>query len=94
MRAEDTFSRYGGEEFALLMPETELAEGITLAERLRVEVERSHFEFDGTVIPVTISGGVAEADPDMTDHTRFVALADERLYTAKRGGRNRIEPKP
>jgi two-component system, cell cycle response regulator len=92
VRAEDTFCRYGGEEFALLLPETTLAEAITLAERLRFSVETSRFEFDEIAIPITISGGVAEATVDMTEPAKFVALADERLYAAKRGGRNRIEP--
>lgn len=93
-RAEDTFARVGGEEFALLLPETDLPAAIAAAERLRAQIETARFEFDGAPIPVTISGGVAEADPAMGEPERFVALADERLYAAKRNGRNRIEPKP
>ena len=94
VRSEDTFCRYGGEEFALLLPETELADGVRFAEKLRAAVAATRFEFDGLAIPVTISGGVAEAAPDMAGPERFVALADERLYAAKRGGRDRIEPAP
>jgi two-component system, cell cycle response regulator len=94
VRSEDTFSRYGGEEFALLLPETELADGIRFTERLRSDIAAARFEFDGMTIPVTISGGVADATADMAGPERFVALADERLYAAKRNGRNRIEPKP
>jgi two-component system cell cycle response regulator len=92
VRSEDTFCRYGGEEFALLLPETDLADGVRFAERLRADVEAARFEFDGMTIPVTISGGVADAAADMVGPERFVALADERLYAAKRNGRNRIEP--
>ena len=92
VRAEDTFCRYGGEEFALLLPETGLVDGVRLAERLRADVEAARFEFDDMIIPVTISGGVAEASSDMAGPDKFVAAADERLYAAKRSGRNRIEP--
>jgi len=92
VRAEDTFCRYGGEEFALLLPEMALADGIRFAERLRADVEAARFEFDGMTIPVTISGGVAEANADMGAPGRFVAAADERLYAAKHNGRNRVEP--
>jgi diguanylate cyclase (GGDEF)-like protein len=92
MPSESLFCRYGGEEFALLFPETGLAAGVRFAERLRADVEAARFEFDGMTIPVTISGGVAEADAEMGAPERFVAAADERLYAAKRNGRNRIEP--
>jgi diguanylate cyclase (GGDEF)-like protein len=94
VRGEHTFSRYGGEEFALLLPETELADGIAFAERLRADVAAARFEFDGMTIPISISGGVAAATSDMAGPDRFVALADERLYAAKRNGRDRIEPAP
>ena len=93
VRAEDTFCRYGGEEFSLLLPETTIEEGRAIAERLRAAVESARFEFDDVAIPITISGGVAEATAEMGEPARFVAAADERLYAAKRGGRNRIEPK-
>jgi len=92
VRSEDTFSRYGGEEFALLLPEMGLDDGIRFAERLRADVAAARFEFDGMTIPVTISGGVAGAHSDMTGPDKFVAAADERLYAAKNHGRNCIEP--
>jgi diguanylate cyclase (GGDEF)-like protein len=93
-RAEDTFCRYGGEEFAVLMPETQLSEAVERAENMRAMVERARFEFDGVSIPITISGGVAEAQPSQEESDEFVAAADRKLYDAKRGGRNRIEPPP
>ena len=92
VRTEDTFSRYGGEEFALLLPEMGLDDGIRFAERLRADIAAARFEFDGMTIPVTISGGVAGAHADMTGPDKFVAAADELLYAAKHNGRNRIEP--
>jgi diguanylate cyclase (GGDEF)-like protein len=93
-RAEDTFCRYGGEEFTVLMPETELSEAVERAEMMRALIERARFEFDNVPIPVTISAGVAEAKPSHEDPDEFVAAADRRLYDAKRGGRNRVEPPP
>jgi two-component system cell cycle response regulator len=91
-RKEDTFCRYGGEEFAILMPEFNLKQGISFADEIRLKVEAHLFEFDGAVIPITISGGVAEADPGFESPSDFIAVADTNLYEAKRTGRNRIMP--
>jgi two-component system cell cycle response regulator len=93
-RSEDIFCRYGGEEFAVLLPETLLSEAIERAEMMRAMVERARFEFDGVPIPVTISAGVAEAKPNQEEPDEFVAAADRKLYEAKHGGRNRVEPPP
>lgn len=88
-RAADTPARYGGEEFVVLMPgiDTDMARG--LAERLRRAVQA----FDwGRVVPglaVTVSIGVAGA-AEATSAQALLALADQRLYAAKRGGRNRV----
>ncbi len=92
LRKEDTFSRYGGEEFSVLMPEMDLPEAMVVAERLRGLVADAHFEFEGLDLPVTISIGAAEADMTMSAPEDFVRLADERLYKAKDSGRNRVEP--
>ena len=85
VRTEDIFARYGGEEFAV----------ICRAERLRSLVEHTSFEHEGTRLPVTISLGVA-AYPDLDVQTaaELIAAADEALYDAKRGGRNRVVLKP
>ncbi len=91
-RKEDTFCRYGGEEFAILMPELDLEQCISFAEEIRVKVEAHRFEFDGAVIPITISGGVASADPGFESPSDFIAVADKHLYEAKHAGRNRIMP--
>jgi diguanylate cyclase (GGDEF)-like protein len=93
-RPEDVFCRYGGEEFALLLPETGLDQACTIAEEARALVERTRFDFDDLVIPVTISAGVAQAGPLAETSDDFVAAADKRLYAAKAGGRNRVEPPP
>ncbi|MBW2276116.1 MAG: GGDEF domain-containing protein [Deltaproteobacteria bacterium] len=93
-RSEDTFCRYGGEEFTVLMPETVLSEAVERAEMMRSMVERARFEFDGVAIPITISAGVAEAKPSYEESDEFVAASDKKLYEAKNGGRNRVEPPP
>ncbi len=91
-RKEDTFCRYGGEEFAILMPEFDLKQCISFAEEIRVKVEARRFEFDGAVIPITISGGVAEANSKFESPSDFIAVADKHLYEAKHSGRNKIMP--
>ncbi len=92
VRREDTFCRYGGEEFAILMPEMGLQDAILLAERIRKLIADTKFEFEGYELPVTISLGAAEADMGMNSPEDFVRLADQRLYAAKEKGRNCVEP--
>jgi two-component system, cell cycle response regulator len=89
VRREQCFARYGGEEFALVLPEGNLEEARTLAEKLRAMVQGTDFRFDGKSIPVTISIGVAVRGSTQAP-LELVKAADERLYAAKRGGRNRV----
>jgi two-component system cell cycle response regulator len=91
LRNEDIFARYGGEEFAIISRGADLEDSKALAERLRRAVEEHAFSFDGQPIPVTISVGVARVPREgVTTPAEFIALADETMYTAKRGGRNRV----
>ena len=92
VRREDTFCRYGGEEFAVLMPEMNLEEAVSVAKRLRKLVAEAHFDFEGLDLPVTISIGVAEADTSMSNPDDFVKVADDQLYKAKNAGRNCVMP--
>jgi len=91
IRREDVMARYGGEEFAILLPEIDAMNTRVLAEKVRGLVERFPFTFESAQIPVTISLGIASADEIETESTEdLVKIADDRLYRAKRGGRNQV----
>ncbi|MEQ6902589.1 diguanylate cyclase [Nocardioides sp. YIM 152588] len=88
IREVDTAYRYGGEEIVVLMPETDEAEAVEVADRLRERVAQG---FPWAVDPpVTLSVGVAELAGD-ADPVELLAAADRALYEAKRHGRNRVE---
>ncbi len=90
IRTEDVFSRYGGEEFAVICRSVQRDSAGVLAERLRSICELTSFEHEAKRMPVTISLGVA-GYPDFSAETslQLVAAADEALYKSKNGGRNR-----
>ncbi len=88
IRRHETFGRYGGEEFVLLLPETNLKGATTLAEEIRVMVAGHAFRFDGQVIAVTVSLGVADWAPTIRTAEEFIKVADVRLYQAKNAGRD------
>ncbi len=93
MRREDLLARYGGEEFGCILTVTGLAGAVTFAEAVRNIVDREKFVFDQDEFNVTVSLGVATFDkesklqPDV-----LIQRADENLYKAKHGGRNRVVP--
>ena len=74
----------------MIVPEVGLAGSLVLAEELRSLVEKTAFRFEDLSIPVTVSLGVAEWDASMQSGEELIAVADERLYAAKQGGRNRV----
>lgn len=88
-RLMDTAFRYGGEEFAILLPETDLERGALVAERLRIAVQRLSVHREGVSLPITISLGVASdrCHPGMGMEA-LVEAADRAMYQAKRDGRN------
>jgi diguanylate cyclase (GGDEF)-like protein len=88
-RATDAAFRTGGEEFAILMSDTDKVGAVALSESLRSIAERA--EFLGPGQPVTLSLGVATFPLDAQDSVRLISAADRALYQAKRGGRNRVE---
>lgn len=90
LRQSDLIGRIGGEEFAILLPETTREEAVGVAERLRRLVEEKVIVVDGKDLRVTASFGVAQLGPDGTRYDPLMAVADQRMYQAKRQGRNRV----
>jgi diguanylate cyclase (GGDEF)-like protein/PAS domain S-box-containing protein len=90
VRAEDTVGRLGGEEFAIVLPETPREGATALAERMREAIAALRVEADGHAIAFTASIGVAELAADDTAADAVLARADQALYEAKRSGRNRV----
>lgn len=88
IRTTDIAGRYGGEEFAVILIDTNAEQSLYLAERLRRKIESLTVKFEALEICYTISLGVAQADPDMQDHSQWIVAADQALYQAKHGGRN------
>jgi diguanylate cyclase (GGDEF)-like protein len=94
VRQVDPAGRYGGEEFALILPETDLFGAVKLAERLRVELETTPIVVsEGKTLQITASFGVALKD-ELESPDELVGVADEALYAAKRAGKNRVIPDP
>ena len=96
LRRSDTLCRYGGEEFVALLPETELEEAAAIAERIRADIEAHPFRTSASqTTRATISIGVALlANTPQPDTHALVEAADQALYRAKAGGRNRVETAP
>lgn len=89
VRPGDTFGRYGGEEFLLMLPDTPAASARMLADRIRLAIEQMRCAELGTAVTVTVSIGVAEYLPGET-MSQAVGRADEALYAAKSAGRNQV----
>lgn len=87
MRDVDLVCRYGGEEFAIILPATESPGAILAAERARTAIERMVVESNGQQLKVTVSGGIAEALAG-EEVEALVARADQGLYASKKAGRN------
>jgi two-component system cell cycle response regulator len=93
IRPSDFFVRMGGEEFAVIMPETIMANAEKIAERLRRSVAEAPMQLhDGKTITITISIGVADTFPDQeSEPNKIFERADAALYRAKQTGRNKVE---
>jgi len=82
-------ARYGGEEMALVLPETDAAGALVIAERIRSAVAHARHQTDRGALQVTVSIGIATWPG--TDPEALVDHADKALYRAKQNGRNRVE---
>ena len=91
LRKIDTAGRVGGEEFAIILPGASTASAGVYAERLRLKVEQSPLMLGDKTIPLTVSIGVAAMEVGDTDADAALIRADQALYLAKEGGRNRVE---
>jgi diguanylate cyclase (GGDEF)-like protein len=89
----DTVARYGGEELAVVLPQTDTEGAVRLAERMRLAVEGLHVPRvdGGGAIEVTASFGVASTPENASDPNGLIAAADAALYAAKAAGKNRVE---
>lgn len=91
LRTSDVFGRIGGEEFAVLLPATDAAAALAVAERIRAALAATPLDLGGAAAtPVTVSIGVASRRADGALLEALLLAADEALYAAKRGGRNRV----
>jgi len=91
VRKKDIVARYGGEEFILILPEARLDETFVIAERIRRLVEETLFEVGKTQVHLTLSMGISNFPSHrVKSKEELVEMADQALYDAKRGGRNRV----
>jgi two-component system, cell cycle response regulator len=89
VRKVDLAARYGGEEFAIVLEGTDLAGARMLAERIRAEVQKQVFSSEKGNFGCTLSLGIAVYPDDGKDGKTIIDHADQSLYSAKHGGRNR-----
>lgn len=87
-RETDISGRYGGEEFGIILPETTAEQAKIMAERLRTTIEATQVEYEGQVINFTISLGICELSPSVSEYSQWLEHADQALYSSKRNGRN------
>ncbi len=91
VRRKDTVARYGGEEFILILPEAALEQSFVIAERIRQLVESTLFEVGRAEVNLTLSMGISNFPSHrVRSKEELIKMADQALYDAKRGGRNKV----
>ncbi|MFQ3229067.1 diguanylate cyclase [Reinekea sp.] len=88
-RATDISGRYGGEEFVILLIDSDIENAYSFAERLRVDIEQTQVETDVQTLNVTVSLGVSAWTDEYKNHSQWIESADQALYKAKESGRNK-----
>lgn len=91
IRKSDIALRYGGEEFVILMPNTNYKDALMLSNRIRLNVKSTHFVENGTELLISISGGIAVYPTDAKTADELIYSADSALYRAKGAGKNNIK---
>ncbi|HET8800779.1 MAG TPA: diguanylate cyclase [Marinobacter sp.] len=90
VRQSDSTGRYGGEEFGIILPETDAEGARIICERIRETIEQSVVETSVAPIQYTISMGIAQLNDEPENYMQWLQRADEALYAAKESGRNRV----
>jgi diguanylate cyclase (GGDEF)-like protein len=90
LRPYDIVGRYGGEEFMVVLPDTNLEQNMVVANRICELIRNTHFEVEGEELQVTVSIGVSSSSPTDQSLNDLIKRADEGLYKAKADGRDRV----
>ena len=90
LRKTDMLSRYGGEEFVIILPETPLEKSTQVARKLHRLIQDTEFDYDGNIVPITISVGVTEVQNSDSELGKILDRADKNTYRAKELGRNLV----
>lgn len=90
LRERDLAGRYGGEEFIVVLTNSNEEQAAEVAERIRKKIESHKFVYDGTTIPVTVSMGVAAIKKEQHDSSDLYRASDKALYESKRSGKNKV----
>jgi diguanylate cyclase (GGDEF)-like protein len=91
IRKGDTFARQGGEEFSLILPDTSIDGAVILAQRVCARINSVPFVFSDVSVPYTVSIGLTiYSGKNPKNKNALIAAADEALYSAKKGGKNRV----
>lgn len=94
LRSTDVLARFGGEELVVLLPQTDLAGAVAIAERIRHQVQALTVRWQGQAVAATVSLGVAALHAGHLSVDTLIRDADQALYEAKRAGRNRVHGAP
>jgi diguanylate cyclase (GGDEF)-like protein/PAS domain S-box-containing protein len=90
LRETDVFARYGGDEFVVLLPNSDSQEAFFVFQRVLAALKESPVHSDNRSISVTLSAGIASLEKTMKTPSHFVHVADQALYSSKQAGRNRV----